>query len=273
MTALAVQSVGIILANIADCIEGGVAHVSADRLASESTTNYDGIAGTRSIHQYAETEVTETTGGSQSFINQTDILDADAHLDRGTKQLITGTTHGPPPLFAVCNSATDSDNLYAARRISTYLASTGKITTLTTLPANNDIGDTYLIREGFRRVPDNYSIADDDVPNGFDRFYDLRLTPGSRLPWYGNGTETYQGELTIRLRIVKHARHVNAEMSALENMMMIISTVTRDTKRGENYIQLINGEEADISIEAEDSKKIISVATMPLTYRVSANIL
>lgn len=255
MAGIYTQAISAILDNYADVIEGGNSYRG-------SGTAWSGIAGFQSIDQYAGTTMTEDTGGSTTAIAQGEVVDTGARLAR---------TDGPP-MFCHCTTASNSSNLNAARKISAYNSTTGAITLAKALPANNSAGDVYTIAEGFKRIPDGIDINDDatEIPSGFDRFFHLTALPGKRREWYGNGVETYETTLDIRLRFLKRARARLAAAAAWENLMLIRSILSRPTLRDGTYAQLLDGTSGEPKIETDDQHKIVAVDSLRLIYRINA---
>ena len=257
------QSIGFILDNLADVIEGGYAY----RGDSHTARTYHGIPGTLS-------------NDAGILSGDDDAITASSTVDTTTVAYASGDwpssrweKSDSPQFYLVCTSAAQAANINTRRRITAWNNTTKRFT----VPAFSGTvtsGDVFTVAQGFKRVADNYDINSDDagVPGGFDRFFDLRATPGSREPWYGNNTETYKTRLELYLRIEKHSRHRRAIASAFENAMILRSGITRQTHADGTYTVLLDAEGTEPDIVTDDAKKIVVRDRFALTYRVNATL-
>ena len=255
---LSLNDTGVILDNAADVIEGGNAWRG-------SGTAYKGIPGLYSN-------------------------DPDLRLNQGLSFGCTGTgatgripyaagefaadkfTRVDAPAFwAICThsvNATSADNENKARKISSWVpASTWFLTD--EWPAAPKLGDGFTISQGFKRTKNFGDI--DESPDGFDRFFSLSLMPESRLPYAGDGKETYRGLLRLRLRICKFGRTHDAEASAAANILILRSGLTRgsgENHREDTYTRAILAPVSAPSLVVSDKNKAIIEDTYPVIYSI-----
>lgn len=250
---LSSEAIGTILDHTADVIEGGNAY--------NSGTSYRGIPGT-----YPSDEGLRT-GGEGSF-----------------------TATGTPTTTVIANSAATADPLArwvkddvpgfflvdetqeAARRITSWDPSALEFTT-DAFPAAASNGDTILIRQGFKRIPNQVDISQDveGFPSGFDRFFDVTLEVGTPLEFYGAGTQTWQGELLIWLRLQHFGRVHDLKAAVAENLMFIASMVQRGANpdhRESSYTRAILPPEAGPDIEVDENKTVGTIR-LPIVYRIN----
>lgn len=254
---LLTETIGTILDNYADVIEGGTAYRG-------SGTAYDGIPGTRSPSKSISAGET-TAGGSGTTVQITTITAAvGAELARAEG----------PPFFLLCTAqASGTSNVGAARKISSH-DGTDTFTVATAFPVAVASGDTFSVVEGFLRMPDAFDIESEDTGStgGWDRVFHLSMLPGTRLSWYGNGTETYESELEVRIRILKRSRARQSTASALENSYTIRSAMSKPTHRGD-YTQLIDAEAGKPEVLANDNEKIVILDKLRCVYQTEASFL
>ena len=240
------NALAFILANYADVIEGGNAHRG-------SGTAYLGIPG-RQHHQ----PVIDDNAVVQSAValGSTTIVQATTSITTLTNEDVVKSS--TPPLFLLFTVVGDLGsplNVGAARKISAYDPSTRRFT-VAAFPAAIEFGDFFELRQGFKRAPDKVDI--DDVagaPDGsFDRFFSLRALPGELMDWFGDGMQQYRSTMELRLRIEKRGREQKAIASALENLAIIRSIITRGDQRDGTYTQLLKAR--------GEAERVVDNATM-----------
>ncbi len=259
MSHVSLQALGFIVDNYADVIEGGNAYRG-------SGTSHYGIPGTRSndkgLRDGDDTPLTATAGGSTTAFT---VSGGSWATERWVKEFTPG-------FLALCTSATNSDNENKARRITNWNDTT-KVFTVDAFPSATAADDVFSILHGFKRIPNNIDIMADaeKFEHGFDRFFHLRALPGQQLDWYGASGHTYQTILELRLRILKYAREHDAVASALENLAIIRSVITRGANpdhRDGTYTRALvpTGQQAEI--EHEDGYKVVALDRYELIYRL-----
>jgi hypothetical protein len=213
------SSVGAVLDNYADAIEGG-----NERRGSGSL--YPGIPGVLSHDELAGTEVT-ATGGTVGEVVCALAADLAARLVR----------EDGPSLFLECTSGT---NAGIARRI---LAHDGDDTfTVQDFPDAVQGGDVFAVSEGFRRMPDNIETMSEDTDGrggGFDRHFRLALMPGRMLDWYGDGVQLFESQLEVVLRFAKRGADTLTRERALVNALRIRSHLVSGELRDGTYTQSV----------------------------------
>ena len=254
------QALGDIANNYADVIEGGTTWRG-------SGTSYRGIPGRQSndpgLRTGTDGSITQSagTGTTTAVFYAT----GDWPNDRWVK---TDT----PGFFLLCTSATNADNVNAARRITTWNNTTKKFT-VDALPSATTAGDVFTALHGFKRLPNQLDIeaADTEAADGYDRFFSIRIEPGQQLEYFGSGKATYKTELELRLRINKFGRHHDAAASALENLAIIRPIICKgaspDHRDGTYTMALIpTGNHAE-KIK-DDARKIVYKDSYTLIYRI-----
>jgi hypothetical protein len=248
---------GGILDNYADAIEGGNSYRG-------SGTAYKGIAGSSSLHDLAGTSIVCTSGAaSKTTFVSTTIADAIA------EQLVRTDT---PPMFLLCASQdSGTGNTGGARKIASFTASTDTYAVAPAFAENIQTNDAFTVREGFRRLPDNVDIEDEDtgIAAGWDRAFSLHMTPGLRQGWFGNSVYQFRSQLEIRVRFLKAHRQQNAIAAALENIGLFRVILPRSDLRSSG-VQELSPFEAEPEILTDDAYKIVVADRYDLTYRVEA---
>lgn len=252
---LSSEAIGSILDHFSDVIEGGNAY--------NGSTSYRGIAGTRSSDDGLR------NGSDGSFVctgtpttTTTPYGSGNWSSDRWVK--------AQSPGFFLVDAAQE-----AARRITGW-NNTTKVFTTDAFPAAPTSGNTILVRQGFRRIPNNVDINDDaaGVSEGYDRHYSIDLTPGVAAMIYGVGTETRRAELSVTLRILKYGRELDARRSVLENIAIIATALqfggagSLPNHRDGTYVRAVlpPTEEPDI---VSTAVKTLATVRLPLVYRVN----
>lgn len=253
--ALLEQSLSEIRDNYADVIEGGNAYASS--------TNYKGIAGTQSHDELAGESITADSGASKTTFTQNDLA--------ATRNMVRTDT---APLYLICATATNAANVGAARKV-TGFSSSAQITVSPGFPENVTTGDTFTVRQGFKRASERVDLEgeeQDEIRNKYDRVFQIRIGSGIALPWYGNSIETYIAPFTVRLLITKRAKHDKALDSAMENMQLIRSIIGRGEHRDSTskFTQLLDVESGGPDVEIDDTSKVIIADTMSITYRTDS---
>jgi len=261
------NTIGSILDNYADAIEGGNTYRG-------SGTKYRGIPGTYSndsgIRSGDDTPLTATGATANTAFAVASTYSWDSN--RWVK------TEGPP-MFALCTSATNAQNVGAARRVSAYDNSTQTFTFsgYVSWPANMSVDDVFAMREGFKRLPNNIDIEADDneFTNGFDRTFKLTAMPGERLDWYGDGYQSFKTTLELRLRFLKYAREWDVVAAALENLSIIRSILTTNKYdlRGDYVVALIADKGNSPEVSKEDKDKVVVLDKYDLIYSYDATYL
>jgi len=256
MTALS-QEVGDILANYADVIEGGNSYRG-------SGTAYKGIPGTDSVADELPLEITASGNGTTTTVVDSSRSWADS--DRWSRADLA-------PFFLCCSSATNAANVGAGRKISSWALATTKFTTAA-FPAATTTGDVFDVREGFKRIQDGIDIeADDQVPDGFDRCFQLDYDAGQDEQVYGRGVTRYRGMLIVRLRLLtRHAVHT-AKQRALNNMQRIRALLPRPEHLDGTYVKALFDSEEKPVIKTNDAKKIVVELPFTLIYALNTEML
>ena len=159
-----------------------------------------------------------------------------------------------------------------ARRITAW-DNTGKEFTVDAFPVAPGDTAVFTVLQGFKRLPNNVDVfaEETEVEGSYDRYFDLALTPGKLLDWGGNGTHTYEGELTITLRLLKHGRLHDWRRSMLENITLLgtslPSTASGQEHRDGTYVRLLQPPDGPPSIR-EDTTKLVAALPLRITYRV-----
>ena len=244
-----------ILDNYADVIEGGNSYRG-------SGDSYKGIPGTNfSNLDLRGTTITASSAGSTTSIP----------FASGNYETDFWVKSDSPRFFLL---STNSANNGAARRVSNWnnSAKTFTVDAFDTAVAQND---TFVPLQGFKRFPDNLDILSDEstIGSGFDRFFELKLGAGTRIPFFGNGVETYESELVLRLRLQKRSRSRDTIESAMENALLMQSILTRPTHRDGTFTQLLDGMENAPEIETETDKIVVVSDSYSIRYRVFSTFL
>jgi hypothetical protein len=257
MAHLTQQSIGAIIDNYADAIEGGNRH--------NSGTSYRGIPGTFTNDERIRTGVDNT-------------ITADGAGDTTTIAVSTGDwpqgrwkKTNSPGFFLVCTSGADQA-VSAGRRITDW-DNTAKEFTTDAFPVAPGDTATFNVYQGFRRLPNNIDIDGElsNIPLGGDRFFDIALLPQERSDYLGNGVETWNGNLRVRLRLVNFSRLHDSRARVAENLTIIASALTRsalpDHRDGTYTRALLPPIEAPELIVDDDQKTVMAL-DMPIVYRV-----
>jgi len=257
------NTIGTIFDNYADAIEGGNSY----RGVGDA---YKGVAG-------VGTNNPETRNGNDSPLTATAIS--------GTTKFSVASSYSwdqerwvkeeTPPWFFLGKTATNPGNVGAARKISAY-NNTTKQFTFAAFPSALTIADTFYVMEGFKRLPNNIDIEDEgpEMRGGFDRSFQLSAESGGRLAWYGNGYHTYQTTMELRIRFLKYARNRDIIETAIENMMLLRSVLTRGDHRDGVYVRsLVLDDKAKVETVKEDREKIVVKDSYVLTYAVDTTLI
>jgi hypothetical protein len=256
------QAIGAILAHYSDVIEGGTTWRG-------SGTSFRGIPGTYSndagLRSGADTPLTSTGSAATTTFA---VSGGDWASDRWVK------TDGPG-YFAVCTSATNTQNVDAARRITGW-NNTTKVFTVDAFPAATTSGDVFAIRQGFKRLPNGVDLeaGGAEFKSGFDRYFELRASPGEPMDYHGAGTMTYRTTLDLRLRLLKYGRQHDIVAAALENLAIIRPIICRGylpDHRETTYTRALipMGNSADVVVN--DDHKVIVRDEYTLIYRVDTS--
>lgn len=253
----AVQSaLSAILDNYADVIEGGNAYRG-------SGTGYHGIPGSGGDHELEAAAVT-ASGGSASTVVTASLSAAQA------AQLVRTTTR---PFFLLCaTQAAGTGNTGAARRIASHDGAS-TFTMTTDFAEAVQSGDTFTVREGLKRAPDDQEMeaGDGRAPAGYDRFFELSALPGTRLPIFGSGREFFTTELTVRLRILKHAKSRQTKARAYDDLWRLASVMCRGAHRDGTNVQVLHAQESSVEIVEDDINRLVAELSLTMVYRVAAD--
>jgi len=265
---LLTETIGAILNNYADAVEGGNAY--------NGGTVYRGIPSVRSFDRRLWTGVVGSGDTTQWGVSIATIS-----VEEGQKLLRSDA----PPYFLLYTAGPREANIGAARKIINVEfvnAGEGGVLTVftveTAFAAITAVG-TMSVLEGFKYLPDIYDIESDeaDVPGGWDRRFSLDLVPGSQMDWGGDGTEQWRSTMQLRLRILKKGRERTARMSALENIQNIASILTGITAQrgpvGQDmrgaYTQNLSMMDTAPTIE-QDENKVVATINFRIIYRFDA---
>jgi len=249
------ESIGDILDNFADAIEGGKDYRGGFAAA------YKGVPSAQSMDYRESATNSLATAGSTTTATMGDIA-ASAGL--------RAVRSDAAPFFLLCVSqASGSGNTGAARKITSH----NGVDTFVVAPAFPEAvanGDRLAIVEGFKRMRDVTDIeAEDGIAGGLDRTFSLRLVPGRRLPWYGNGYETFESTMELTIRLLKKGRERTARKSALENIQQMRTILTRLDVRG-NYVQLVDVLSTLPETVEDTADKVVIKDKYRVVYRLSA---
>jgi hypothetical protein len=252
MAHLTSQDVGSILDNFADVVEGGTAYRGAG-------TAYTGVPGTRSNDSGLR------TGGDDSFVATGVPTATVIPLATGDWVESRWVKDNSPGFFLV------DDLREEARRIVAWDNTAKEFTVGEAFSAAPDPGDTFTVRQGFKRLPNNVDIFDpeDDGPGiseGFDRRFDIDLVPLERAEFYGNGLETWSGELRVSVRMERHSRLHDYRKSATENAVIIASALQRMAHYSGTLVRALLPMEAPPEVEATPAAAVQTVV-LPIWYR------
>lgn len=257
MAHLATQAIGSILDHYADVIEGGNAY--------NAGSSYLGIPGSYSrdpgLMSGDDTPLAAEGAGDATTINVTGHSWPQSRWVRADGA----------PYFLLCTAGA-TGSVGEARRITAW-DNTAKNFTVDDFTVAPGSGGEFDVLEGFRRLPDTIDINAEDTlsDGGYDRSFNLGLMPVSPRDQYGNGTETWDGVLTLTLRLLKHGRLHDWQASAVENLTFLASALTlghNPDHRDGTYIRALLPMEAAPEIVHDDKTKLVAAAQMPIVYRL-----
>lgn len=258
MAHIATNTIGAIIDHYADVIEGGNAY--------NSGSSYLGIPGTYSrdpgLLRGDDTPLTATAAG-----NTTTIEIASTYSWASNRWVRDDV----PNFWLLCTSgATSAVN--EARRITAWNNTTKRFTCDAFPEAPGDAAE-FDVLQGFKRLPNTVDpfAEDTESPGGYDRRFHITLTPQAPRDWYGAGTETWDGELAVTLRLLKHARMHNAKQSVAENLGILASAMTLSASpdhRDSTYVRALLRPTEAAEIVTEDQHKIVAALRFPIIYRV-----
>lgn len=249
------QEVGDILAHFADVIEGGNAYRGGG-------TACNGIPGTDAVGDELPMAITATANGTTTTVTDSSRTWVDS--DRWSKTDML-------PHYLVCSSATNTANVGVGRKISAWTLATKKFTTAA-FPSATTLGDTFDIRQGFRRIRDGVDIEADDesVPDGYDRVFQLDVGPGRFEPVHGRGVDRFRGELVLRLRLLKRHRLHTSRARALSNIARLRTLVPRPEHLDGTYVRALWSEDPPVFV-TDDPKKLVVEVRFVMIYAINAN--
>lgn len=239
-----------ILDNLGDVIEGGTTYRG-------SGTAWPGIPGMHSQHELAGTTITASSGDDDRLISAT-------LGDTAAASLVRTDT---PPFFLRATSGT-ALNIGVARRITSFDTSFNMYFT-GTWPAVIEADDTFIVEEGFKRSPNRFALRDEPATAGFDRFFHLSLLPGKQLDWRGDGTQMWESELVLRLRLVKRRTDRDLVESCMDNLARIRSVLPNQSHRDALTMGLWASEhEPDVETDTPDH--VLLKDTYRIRYRIDS---
>jgi hypothetical protein len=253
VTVLLDSAIGAILDNYADVIEGSRFWREDGRSA------YRGIPGLYS---------------NDPDLRNNDTIESSATVDASHIEISAPSTPYPPGKWSPVNGPAfwavgkDGTLIGKHRKIIAWNAGTHQFTFDSEFDTVPQEGDTFTLRQGFKRVPSNIDI-DRSPSGGFDRFFQLSATSGKVLRWSGNGLMTYQTELRLRLRILKCGRLHDAVASAMANLAIIRVALPRREHYEPQFTVMISPLDGGSSITKEDDEKIVVTDTYRLIYRIN----
>lgn len=251
------ENLGNILDNYADAIEGGNSYRG-------SGDAYYGIPSKRSHDVRLSVGEVATSGSTTTAQLQGIPATTAAQLLR----------NDAAPYFLLCaTQSTGELNTGAARKITDH-DGTDIFTVAPAFAEAVQVDDTFSVLEGFKRMYDGNDFEHEDTldKSGHDRAFSLELVPGRRLDWGGDGTEIWDSELRLRLRILKRGRERTARKSVLENIQNILSILTGisgNDLRGD-YVQSLTAMDRAPEITVNDQTKVVALAKFRIIYRFDA---
>lgn len=255
------QAIGQIFDNCADAIEGGNSYRG-------SGTAYDGIPGTQSNEPALRTGAMASsfTLGASANHSTTQVALPSAQDDDFLDAMVRSNT---PPFFVYFGASTSTALLRSnTRKITAYDSSNAYVTVSPALDDTPVSGDTVTILQGFKRLPNDID-PEADHQLGYDRFFRLSATPGSKMSIYGGGNAWYETQLVLRLRLLKYGRDRDIRDSVLENLIMLREGLVRSDNIDTTYIRTIQAEGGSEKTIVDDAHKIVAEVTFVLRYRVA----
>lgn len=260
MASLHDQALELILRNYADVIEGGNAYRG-------SGTSWRGIPGSHSndpeLRQAVDTPLTAEPGGST-----TTVIVAAARSWESSRWVKAET----PGYFFIGATGTAA-NVGAARRVTGWNNTTKTFTT-DAFPAAVAEDDTFTVRQGFKRVP-NQEDPDRLGGIGFDRGFSLRAMPGDPVDYGGGGTATYRTKIEITLRMLKGGRMHDSAEAVLSNLALIREVITMAGQYGHpdhrdgTYTRALLPDVGSAQLVIDDKDKVVAADSYQLIYRIN----
>lgn len=256
MAHLSTNSLGDILDNYADVIEGGSAY---------SGNSYNGIPGTQSndpgLRTGSDGSITASGNGTTTTIVYASGTWDASRWDKDTT----------PQFYAVCTGATNGANVGAARRITNWTLGSTTFA-VDAFPAATTSADAFIVRQGFKRLPNGIDI-EDKAETGWDRFFRLDVTgAGDDLGYYGADTATHRTTMTLRLRMLKFGRDVDARAAVFENLAILRRGLVKGAHRETTYTRALTTAGRE-SIVKDDDHKIVVSQQFELIYRMNLTFL
>ena len=233
-----------------------IAEVAA---AIEGTGSYTGIPGVFSHDellsgtQPSALTITATGGTAKNTIEDTSRTYAS---DRWTATRA-------PSFWLACATATNAENVGAARKISAWTQASTTFTTAN-FPANITAADTFYVLEGFRHVVDG---GGEDVV--LDRRFTVEVEPGESIDLYGSGYSTTKGTLLVSLSLDAANKSVSSRRAAFTNGEILRHSVARRDNWESTYVQAVFLEGSKINVETEDDGRSVVEIRWPIHYRLS----
>ncbi len=259
MASLHDQALEVILRNYADVIEGGNAYRGSGTSWRGIPGDYSNDDGLRNAH---DTPLTAEPGGSTTTVVVASSRSWDS--TRWVKEETAG--------FFLVGLTGTAANVGAARRITGWNDTT-KTFTVDAFPASVTAADTFEVRQGFKRVPNQ---EDPERLGGvaFDRGFWLRAVPGRRMDLAGAGVSNYRTEMVLSLRLLKYGRMHDANEAILSNLSILREALTMagaygvPDHRDGTYTRALLAPEEEPAI-VEDKDRILATDRFPLIYRVN----
>lgn len=260
------QTIGAILDSYADVIEGGSTYRG-------SGSSFRGVPGVYSVDEGlrlgVDTPLTVVGGASCT----TTTFNVASTYSWTSSRWVKADS---PAFWAFCTTDAGLSNLHQARKITGWNNTTKVFTVDPAFTAAPTANDVMTIKQGFKRLPNHLDIEDKSTesPDGWDRYFQLMADDGKQLPWFGAGVRTYETTMTLRLRIVKHARERDAIASAMENMSILrvaLSLGANPDHRDGTYTRALISEAAPTMVK--DQLKIVITQPFRLIYRISSDLL
>lgn len=262
MAHISTESVGDILDNYADAIEGGNSYRG-------SGTSYGGIPGLESnddgLRNGSDGSITASANGTTTTIV----------YGSGTWATSRWVKSETPSFYAVCTSAANEDNEGAARKITNWALGTTTFTTIA-FPSATTSGDVFTVLQGFKRLPNTVDIENEEteVGSGWDRFFRLDMLPGEPTEFYGSGVRNYSSVMNVRLRLLKYGRDRDARDSVLANLRILRDGIVDSSHTGgSTLIRAAIPENGTEDILTDDANKVVGQIGVRVYYRVSTTFL
>ena len=256
------QSLGDVLDNYADVIEGGNTHRGAG-------TAYRGIPG-----MYPSDEGLRFGGDTPLDVVGTSVstttFDVASIYDWTTSRWVKEASPG----FWALDAA--DTNAGQARKITGWNNATNVFTVAPAFTNTPAASDEMTILQGFKRIPNFVDIEAEDggFESGYDRHFHLTALPGETEPYSGRGVRTRRTLLRLRLRMQKYGREHDTTASAFENVALLAAALelgASPNPRDATHTRALWAHEA-AEVVAEDKHKLVVTQQFQLTYTMGAEL-